>query len=67
MNWDQMKGNWKQVKGEFKRKWGKVTNDDRTIIAGQRDQLIGTFQKVYGAGKEKVEKAIGKFTRPNWP
>ncbi len=60
MNWDQVKGNWKQLKGRAKAKWGKVTNDDSTIIAGQRDQLTGKFQEGYGAGKEKAEKAVNK-------
>ncbi|MBI5091866.1 MAG: CsbD family protein [Candidatus Hydrogenedentes bacterium] len=62
MNWDQIKGNWKQLKGRAKEKWGKVTNSDRTIIAGQRDQLTGNLQHGYGVGKEKIEEAVDKLT-----
>ena len=61
MNWDQIKGNWKQIKGKAKVKWGKVTDDGQTIAAGRRDQVSGTFQEGYGAGKEKVEKAVDKL------
>ena len=39
MNWDQVKGNWKQFKGKVKEKWGKLTDDDLTAVAGHRDQL----------------------------
>ena len=61
MNWDQIKGSWNQMKGQAKQKWGTVTDDDTTIIAGQRDQLTGKLQEGYGVGKEKVEKAVDKL------
>ena len=62
MNWDRIKGSWKQMRGRVKTKWGKVTNSDSTIAAGQKDQLTGKFQEGFGAGKEKVEKAVDKIT-----
>lgn len=39
MNWDTIKGNWKQMSGKVKQKWGKLTDDDLTAIAGKRDAL----------------------------
>jgi uncharacterized protein YjbJ (UPF0337 family) len=47
MNWDQVRGNWEQVKGEVKVHWGKLTDDDLTAIAGERDKLIGRLQETY--------------------
>ena len=41
MNRDQIKGDWKQMTGKVKEKWGKLTDNDLTTIAGQRDQLVG--------------------------
>jgi uncharacterized protein YjbJ (UPF0337 family) len=41
MNWDQLEGKWKQYSGKAKEKWGKLTDDDLTVIRGRRDQLIG--------------------------
>src|SRR3546814_4355461 len=38
MNWDQVAGNWKQLKGVAKEKWGRLTDDDLEMMAGQRDQ-----------------------------
>jgi uncharacterized protein YjbJ (UPF0337 family) len=48
MNWDQISENWKQVKGKVREKWGKLTDDDLTVIEGKRDQLIGKLQEKYG-------------------
>jgi uncharacterized protein YjbJ (UPF0337 family) len=63
MNWDQVKGNWKQFTGKVKEKWGKVTDDDLTAAAGQRDQLLGILQKRYGYAKERAEKELDEFTQ----
>ena len=41
MNKDEIGGNWKQLKGKAKEKWGKLTDDDMTVIEGKRDQLVG--------------------------
>ena len=35
MNWDTLKGQWKQFQGKVKEKWGKLTDDDLTTIAGK--------------------------------
>lgn len=63
MNWDQIKGDWKQVTGKVKEKWGKLTDDDLTTIAGKRDQLAGLIQQRYGYAKEQAEKELDEFTR----
>ena len=45
MNWDRIAGNWKEFAGKAKEKWGRLTDDDWTMIAGKRDQLIGRIQQ----------------------
>jgi DnaK suppressor protein len=62
MNWDQIAGNWKQFKGNVKEKWGKLTDDDLTTIAGKREQLAGLLQQRYGYGKDQVEKELHEFS-----
>ena len=37
MNKDEIGGNWKQLKGKAKEQWGKLTDDDMTVIEGKRD------------------------------
>jgi uncharacterized protein YjbJ (UPF0337 family) len=61
MNWDTIQGQWKQAGGKVKEKWGKLTDDDLTLIAGKRDQLVGKIQERYGIAKEAAEKQIDEF------
>ena len=63
MNWDTIAGQWKQSEGKVREKWGKLTNDDLTRIAGKRDQLVGLLQKRYGQTKDEVERQVGEFEK----
>lgn len=58
MNWDQVAGNWKQFAGKAREQWGKLTDDDLTVAAGKRDQLLGRIQERYGITKEKAEEQM---------
>ena len=62
MNWDQAKGKWKQLKGSAKTQWGKLTDDDLEVIAGQRDVLAGKIQERYGISKDEAIKQIDAWT-----
>jgi uncharacterized protein YjbJ (UPF0337 family) len=64
MNWDQASGKWNQMKGAVKEKWGKLTDDDLTVIAGNRDKLLGKIQERYGITKEKAEQEISQWNMP---
>ena len=63
MNWDQVKGSWKQLQGQLKSKWGKLTDDDLTVVEGKRDQLAGVLQEKYGMAKEQAEKELDSFIK----
>jgi uncharacterized protein YjbJ (UPF0337 family) len=63
MNWDRIEGDWKQVTGKAKEQWGKLTDDDFTVVAGRRDQLAGKIQERYGVAKEEAEKQISTWER----
>lgn len=63
MNWDQIEGSWKQVKGKVRERWGKLTDDDLTSIAGRRDQLAGKLQERYGYEKERLESELDDFAK----
>jgi uncharacterized protein YjbJ (UPF0337 family) len=58
VNWEQAKGRWNQTKGAVKKQWGKLTDDDLTVIAGQRDQLVGKIQERYAIAKEEADKQV---------
>jgi uncharacterized protein YjbJ (UPF0337 family) len=61
MNSDQIEGKWKQFSGKVKEKWGKLTDDDLTQIAGNKDQLVGIIQERYGVKKEEAQKELDEF------
>jgi uncharacterized protein YjbJ (UPF0337 family) len=58
MNWDRVEGDWKSVKGKAKQKWGKLTDDDLTVIEGKREQLIGRLQSRYGRRRDELESEV---------
>ncbi|MGA8029425.1 MAG: CsbD family protein, partial [Bryobacteraceae bacterium] len=45
MNSDQFEGKWKQLKGSVKQRWGKLTDDDITMLSGKKDELVGKLQE----------------------
>ncbi|HAO9793225.1 CsbD family protein [Escherichia coli] len=63
MNKDEAGGNWKQFKGNVKEQWGKLTDDDMTIIEGKRDQLVGKIQERYGYQKDQAEKEVDSWEK----
>lgn len=65
MNKDQADGNWKQFKGKVKEQWGKLTDDDLTVVEGKRDQLVGKIQERYGYQKDQAEKELKDWESSN--
>jgi uncharacterized protein YjbJ (UPF0337 family) len=55
MNSDQFEGKWKQLKGSVKERWGKLTDDDITMLSGKKDQFVGKLQERYGITREQAE------------
>jgi uncharacterized protein YjbJ (UPF0337 family) len=62
MNWDRIEGDWKQLTGKVKEKWGKLTDDDLTVINGKREQLEGKIQERYGYGKDQIKKELDDWS-----
>jgi len=62
MNSDQLKGKWQQMKGAVKERWGKLTDDDLTVINGQSDQLVGKIQERYGIARDVAQKQLDDWT-----
>ena len=58
MDWNRIEGNWKQFGGRVEEKWGKLTDDDLTVINGRRDQLEGKIQERYGIAKDQVRSDV---------
>lgn len=61
MNRDILSGNWKQIKGRVQAQWGKLTDDDLTVIEGRQTELVGRLQERYGIAKDEAEKQVDAF------
>jgi len=61
MNQDRVEGNWKQLKGKVKEKWGKLTDDDLTVIEGHQEQLAGRIQERYGIAKDEAQRQVDNW------
>jgi len=62
MNWDRIEGNWKQFAGKVRQKWGKLTDDDLTVVNGKREQLEGKIQERYGYSREQAKKELDDWS-----
>ena len=58
MNQDRIEGNWEQFKGKVKESWGKLTDDDISLINGKRQQFLGKVQETYGIAQDEAEKTL---------
>jgi uncharacterized protein YjbJ (UPF0337 family) len=65
MNQDKAAGSWKELKGKLKQQWGKLTDDDFTVLEGKSDELSGRIQKHYGIARDEAEKQIQTFRKSN--
>jgi len=63
MNTDIIKGKWKQLNGRIKQQWGKLTDDDLTVLEGSRDYLAGKVQERYGVSKDIAEQQVKDFEK----
>lgn len=65
MNWETVKGSWMQTKGAVRKQWGKLTDDDLDVIAGERERLVGKIQERYGIAKEEAERQVAGWNLPS--
>jgi uncharacterized protein YjbJ (UPF0337 family) len=63
MNWDQMEGKWKQLKGSIRERFGRLTDDDLQVIAGNRDRFVGKLQERYGIAREEAQKQADEWAK----
>ena len=61
MNEDIFKGQWKQLEGRVLGQWGKLTDNDLTMIKGDRDVLLGKIQEHYGRTREEAMKDVDNW------
>jgi uncharacterized protein YjbJ (UPF0337 family) len=45
----------------MKAEWGRLTDNDRRILDGRIDQMLGIFQERYGYTREHAAMALNKY------
>jgi uncharacterized protein YjbJ (UPF0337 family) len=63
MNKDQAKGSWNEFAGKVKQQWGKLTDDDITLLKGNAQEFYGKVQKEYGLARGEAEKKVREFEK----
>ena len=63
MNWDRIEGNWKEIQGKARQQWGKLTDDDLSVIKGRREEFEGTLQKRYSYARDKMKTEVESWLR----
>jgi uncharacterized protein YjbJ (UPF0337 family) len=61
MNSDELQGKWKQLKGAARQQFGKLTDDDVEMIAGQRERLVGKLQERYGYLRDEAQRKADEW------
>jgi uncharacterized protein YjbJ (UPF0337 family) len=49
------------MRGNLKTEWGRLTENDRRLIDGKFDQMIGLVQERYGYTKEGASKVLTHY------
>ena len=65
VNRDRLEGKWKQFTGRMRERWGRLTDDRLSVVAGEHDQLAGRYQEQYGITKAEGERQMREFLRRN--
>lgn len=63
MNKTVLQGKWRKARGGLKARWGKLTDDDRQMLDGKIDQMVGLFQERYGYTQERASHQLARYLR----
>lgn len=65
MNWTLAQNNWHQFKGRVRARWIEMSDEQLTMIAGNRAMLLNSIQRVYGLTRGEAEREIRAFEARN--
>jgi len=53
-----------QMRGSLRHRWGRLTEDDLDVIAGNRDIFIGRVQERYSISRDEARQRIEEWLQP---
>lgn len=63
MSWDRISTNWAHWRGRVRERWGRLTDDQLSVVAGRRDQLTARIQDAYGLTRAEAERQLHNWER----
>ena len=63
MQWDQLPANWPKMRNQLRHRWGRLSEDDLDLIAGQEDIFISRVQDRYSIDREESRHRIEEWLR----
>lgn len=67
MNKTMIRGKWRQARGGVKFEWGRLTDNERRMIDGKIDQILGVLQERYGYTQERATAALRHYLGTDAP
>ena len=61
MEWDQLPVKWPNMRNQLRHRWGRLTEDDLDLIAGQRDTFISRVQERYSVDRQEARNRIEEW------
>jgi uncharacterized protein YjbJ (UPF0337 family) len=65
MNWTVAENNWRQFKGRIRARWNRLDEEQLAVIAGKRDELLKSIQRIYEISRTDAEREIRAFEARN--
>ena len=63
MDWDRISANWPHWKSRIRERWGRLSDDELDVIAGERERLVGRIQQAYGLAPREAERQLRNWER----
>jgi uncharacterized protein YjbJ (UPF0337 family) len=60
-NQDLLQGNWPEFKAQIKHQWGKLTEEDVTLLSSRPAELMLLLRQQYGYGQAQAEMEIDNW------
>ena len=65
MSWNQVEGYWIQLLGRLREQWGVYTHQRLDIVNGQRAQVVGRLQRIYGSAEINADAVRPLYGSPS--
>ena len=61
MNKTILQGKWRRTRGSLKTEWARLTDNDRQMLEGKIDQMVGVVQERYGYTQSRASKVLARY------